>query len=217
MALSSFLKDLRLKIKFSRARFFLFFLVFFVLAVFFTPFPNRLAQPLIVASRIEKADAILVLSGGSYDNGQLSSFSLERTIQAVRLYREGLAPKIIFAGRGSSANREDAMAMRQVALSLGIESKDILTESQSSSTYENILFSSRIAKEGNFEKILLVSSPIHLRRALLIAQDVSGEIEFLPASFPSYDFLRTHPLDRLILFWFTAREYLGILREHFRG
>ena len=212
MALGRFFK--KIKARFSWARFFIAFLFFFLFLVFFTPFSNYLAQPLVILPQIEKGEAILVLSGGSYDNGQLSSFSLERTVQAVKLYREGWAKKIIFSGKGGF---DDALAMRELALSLGVEKENILVDNQAASTYENILFFSATAKENDFKKILLVTSPIHLRRSLLIAEKISPEIEFLPASFPSYDSFRRHPLDRLILFWFTAREYLGILREYFRG
>lgn len=215
MVISRFLK--KIKEEFSWLRFFISFLLFFLFLVLFTPFPNCLAQPLMVSPQIEEAEAILVLSGGSYDNGQLSSFSLERLVQAVRLYQEGWAPKIIFSGRGGFPFQDDASAMKAVALSLGVPEEAVLVENQATSTYENIFFSLAIAEENHFKKILLVTSPIHLRRSLLITGKLSPEINFFPASFSSYDSFRRHPLDRLILFWFTVREYLGIIREHFRG
>ncbi len=212
MAIGCFIK--KIKEEFSWARFFASFIFLIFLLIFFTSLPNYLAQPLIVSPRIQKAEAILVLSGGSYDNGQLSSFSLERLVQAVKLYREGWAPKIIFSGKEDFG---DALAMKEIALSLGVPDETILVEDQATSTYENILFSSVIAEENNLKEILLVTSPIHLRRSLNIAEKISPELKFLPASFPPYDSFRRHPLDRFILFWFTVREYLGIIREHFRG
>lgn len=193
----------------------LFVSLFVLILVFLTPLSSWLAKPLIIAPSIQNGDAILVLSGGSYPNGQLSSFSLERTVQGVKLYRDGFSNKIIFSGKGQGES-QDALFMKSTAMSLGVKEEDIVTENQSVSTYENILYSTRIIKEKGYSKILLVTSPIHVRRSMMIAGKISPEIQLFPASFNSYDEYRSHPLDRLILFWFTIREYAGIIVESFR-
>lgn len=192
---------------------FVYAVVLFCFLVLFTPFSFWLASPLNVQSSIQKGDCLLVLSGGSYPNGELSSFSLERTVQAIKLYRNEMSSKIIFSGGGE---RKDAFSMKALAVLLGVKKEDILLEGNSRSTYENFLYSSKILSENNCSKVLLVTSPIHLKRSMIIAKNISPNVSFIPASFSSYDQYRSHPLDRLVLFWFTTREYAGLIVEYFR-
>lgn len=192
----------------------LLFSAILILLVFYTPLAYWMTKPLSVEQVIEKSDCALVLSGGSYPNGQLSSFSLERTLQGIKLYRDGMTNKILFTGR-SGENQNDSLSMKKIAVSLGINEDDIVVEEKSLSTHENIAFSSKLLDENNCKKVLLVTSPIHLKRALIVAKEVDPKVQYLPAAYESYDKERKHPLDRLILFWFVLREYVGIMSENF--
>ncbi|MEE9542764.1 MAG: hypothetical protein V3V95_03140, partial [Thermodesulfobacteriota bacterium] len=71
---------------------------FVMVVAMFTPVANYLASPLNVPMELEKVDLIVVLGGGAYRNGILTGASNERLLHALRLYRSGLAQKIIFVG-----------------------------------------------------------------------------------------------------------------------
>lgn len=186
-----------------------------ILLVTYTPLANWLAKPLSIPSRIEKADVIVVLSGGTYPNGALSYFTLEREIWGLKLYHEGYAPKIIFAGGKTQSEIPDAFFMEKFALDFGIPKQDIIKESYSRNTFENILNTTEIMEKQGFKTALLVTSPIHLKRAMMLTGKTG--LHFLPASPPSFDHLRKVPIDRALLFYFTTREYFALTFSKFKG
>src|SRR6266513_5539661 len=65
-----------------------------------TPLPNYLARALHTEARLDLADAIVVLGGGIEPDGALSSRSLSRVTEGIRLYKVRLAPLIVFSGPG---------------------------------------------------------------------------------------------------------------------
>lgn len=111
---------------------------------------------------LEKADVIIGL--GSTD--------LRTAHWCAKLYRESLAPRILFTGaRGRMArdvfkdNEADLFA--NVAISDGVPESDIIREPKAMNTGENILCSYQALKEiGEIpKKIILVTKPYMLRRA----------------------------------------------------
>ena len=73
------------------------------LIVGWTPVANLVAMPLLkVPSNPVKADVAVVLAGGRYQDGSLNEAAIVRTIAGVRLYHQGLVPRLLFSG-GSSA------------------------------------------------------------------------------------------------------------------
>src|SRR3989304_6569333 len=73
----------------------------FTLTVFvfmFTPLANVLARPLVMEPDVKKSDLIIVMGGGAYPNGGLGEASGGRFLTGLLLYKEGLAPRLFFAG-----------------------------------------------------------------------------------------------------------------------
>jgi hypothetical protein len=65
----------------------------------FSPLSNVVAGWVSTPADLGKADAIVVLGGGSeWPRGELNSTMLHRTIHGIRLYREGLAPLLVLSG-----------------------------------------------------------------------------------------------------------------------
>jgi len=120
-----------------------------------------MANFLVVQDQLEKADAILVLAGDA--NG-------ERTAQAVALYKAGWAPKIIMSGGPAVWNLTYAQNMRNQAQFLGVQPKDIFIQDKSESTYEDIKYSLPLLENMGMKKLILVSSPYHMRRMTLVAR-----------------------------------------------
>ena len=107
-----------------------------------TQLPNRLAAWLETPSRIEPADAIVVLGGGGvWSDGELSNISLRRALQGVRLYRRGLAPVVVFSGAPSRTHPTEAAARASLARELGLPPEAILTEGGSFTTRDEICVS----------------------------------------------------------------------------
>ncbi len=119
------------------------------------------------------ADAAIVL-GAAVWGERLSPVFQERVNHAVNLYREKRIKKIIFTGgQGNSDEETEAETARKYAIDNGIPSIDILTENESRSTYENLLFARQIAEENKISTVLLVSDPLHLKRSMEIARSLN--------------------------------------------
>src|SRR5688572_5546523 len=90
-------KSLRLQQLFFRAVI-IFSLVFTIslLISMYTPLGYYLAKPLKLENvdNSQTVDGLIVLDGGSYPNGQLSLFTLERLVNAINLYHKGQAKKL---------------------------------------------------------------------------------------------------------------------------
>lgn len=114
------------------------------------------------SDKLQKADAIVVLSGGE-----------DRTEWGIKLYQDRWAPKILFSGAAlDKTGPSNAAAMRATALKAGIPDDSILIESKATNTYENGTLSRPILDNMGAKKIILVTSPYHQRRAYEIFKDV---------------------------------------------
>ncbi|RKN73009.1 YdcF family protein [Paenibacillus ginsengarvi] len=98
---------------------------------------------------------------------------LYRFPQAVRLYREKRAPLLLFSGgvRWEGQPDVEAAMMKAEAVRLGIPETDILIETKSRHTLENVLFSSDVLERhiglAHIRRILIVTTAYHMRRCLL--------------------------------------------------
>lgn len=98
-----------------------------------------------------------------------------RTDKAFILYKLGFINKILCTGGVFQKGQESPIAdlMKNYLASKGVAKKDILTETKSVETVENIKFSFSLLKQRNFFKnlknteqlrLVLISEPNHLRR-----------------------------------------------------
>ena len=127
-----------------------------------------------------QADCILVL--GSQKAVQY------RVPVAVAAYHAGRAPKLLMSG-GAAVPVPEAELMRQRALELGVPDEDILVETQSQNTVENMLYSLVTLQKAfwlnRVHSILLVTTACHMRRSLHLARYL----------FPAH--IRVHPCPAL--------------------
>ncbi|KTD10898.1 membrane protein [Legionella gratiana] len=128
------------------------------------------------------ADVILVLSTKAYHGNKYNPCLVARVQHAVNLYKTDYAPKLLFSGGGNIINgKNEAQVMKEIALLLGVAEEDILLESASISTYENLLFSEKIVTAKQFNSIILVTEPFHSPRAILVAQKIGLPVSSSPA------------------------------------
>jgi uncharacterized SAM-binding protein YcdF (DUF218 family) len=119
-----------------------------------------------------QADAAVVL-GAAVWSQNVSPVFRERINHAVNLYHQGKVRKLIFTGgQGNSNEPTEAAAARTYAQANGIPVQDILVEQKSHTTYENIVYAKRLADANHLNTVLLVSDPMHMKRAMTMARDV---------------------------------------------
>lgn len=159
------------------------------------PVADRLIRPLEAHYRPlpdgpVKADAIVVLSGGSRDlswvpaGPEPSESSLERLVGAVQLARKHHLPIVITGGSGEpvpGAVRE-ADAMADMAIRLGFPAKDIVIENRSRNTWEN---AEAVQKLLPGKTIILVTSAFHMRRSVAMFNKQGFSVLPAPAGYHS--------------------------------
>lgn len=120
------------------------------------------------------ADAIVVL-GGSVGAPRpprvypdLSGAS-DRVWHAARLYEANKAPLVIAAGGTlpwKDQTFREAPVMQDLLASWGVPPDSVLLESSSANTYENARFTADLVSARGMDRVLLVTSALHMRRAL---------------------------------------------------
>jgi len=119
-----------------------------------------------------KADVAVVLGAAAYDNG-ISPVYEERIRHAIELYREGYVDKILVTGGTAEGNhRSDAEAAKAFAMEEGVPEDVILTEENSSITEENLEGAKSVMEANGLETALIVSDPLHMKRAMFLAKDL---------------------------------------------
>lgn len=122
-----------------------------------------------------RADCVVVLGAGTWE-GEVSPVFAERLRHAAELYRAGLAPKIILTGGLDPRNTvTDAEAARRWLVREGISGDDIYMEEKSRYTHENFIYAGEIMEREGLRDALIVSDPLHMKRAMLCAADFGVE------------------------------------------
>lgn len=133
-----------------------------------------------------RADAAVVL-GAAVWSDEPSPVFRERINHAVELHRRGRVRKIIFTGaRGSANEPAEAVAARAYAAERGVPASAILLETKSHTTYQNLLYAKRVADMNGLRRVLIVSDPMHMRRAMSMAHDLGLEARPSPTPTSRY-------------------------------
>jgi uncharacterized SAM-binding protein YcdF (DUF218 family)/glycosyltransferase involved in cell wall biosynthesis len=161
------------------------------LLIFQTPLVWWIAEPLRVTAPPAPADAIVVFAGGVGESGRAGGGFQERVTQALNLYRSGHAPRMVFSS-GFVFTMREAEVMKAVAQANGVPADAIVLEEAAANTRENVLFTKRILDERGWKRVLLVSSPYHMRRAMLTWHKLAPDVEVIPAPAPESQFYDRH-------------------------
>lgn len=114
-----------------------------------------LTQYLLVEPTVEKADAIIAVSGGD---------TTGRAQKAIELYQQNYAPLLIFSGAAADpSSPSNARVMEKLAIKSGVPAGDIRIDEFSRDTKENALGVKNILIDS--KKIILVTSEYHQKRA----------------------------------------------------
>ena len=118
----------------------------------------------------ETADCMIVLGS--------AKAAKYRVPVAVDAYRAGRAGKIMLCGGAvrefGAETCSEAEHMRKAALEAGVSAEDLILETSSQNTVENILFAlvelQRVFWLNKIRRVLLVTTAYHMRRSLSVAR-----------------------------------------------
>ena len=178
----------------------------------------------------EKVDGILILGGATnplffneYNQISLNG-SAERLVESVMIIKKFDKAKVIFSGGSGVVNRPDLGHSKVAKLfykKMGIETEKIIFEDDSRNTYENIIYSKKIANPKINENWLLITSASHMKRALLIAD--KNNWKFIPyaVDFKNIKDFKLIPnlnlLTNLNTFHQGSHEWLGLFAYYLMG
>lgn len=160
------------------------------------------------ATRTDGVVAIVVHGSGLLGDRvpPLLASRLDRALGIWRVDRaHGPSPLLVTSGgKGSDEKVSESEAMAAYLVEHGVPAEDILQESRSTTTRENLLFSRELlARQGIGSRILLVTSNFHVLRTALLARSVGLDAQAVGA-----------PTARYYLPSAILREYVGVLVEH---
>ncbi|MGA8169633.1 MAG: YdcF family protein [Methylocystis sp.] len=151
-----------------------------LLLMAFGPLGHMLAVPLETRfpaqpDEIDPPDGIVVL-GGSVDEGLSAergratfNQAAERVIAPIELLRRYPKARLVFTGGSGSLTASpssEANEVRRFWRAVGLDRGDVVYEDRSRNTFENAVFTRDLAKPRAGERWLLITSAMHMPRAV---------------------------------------------------
>ncbi|MFJ7981146.1 YdcF family protein [Lysinibacillus xylanilyticus] len=127
----------------------------------------------------------IIVLGAKVKPGGIPSLSLKNRLEeAVKYLNKYPHVKVIVSGgQGADEDQTEASVMFKYLQDKGIDTSRILVEEQSTSTYENLLFSKELLPKGT-KKITILSNDFHLKRAKYLAESLGFEVDVVAAETP---------------------------------
>lgn len=155
---------------------------FVLLAVaLFPPLPELLVSSLRTEAEVRagSADAIVVLGGDGMRGADPGPVTAERTARGAALFNQGVAPLLLVTGGGPQKDpdvRALGRGMARLAQQLGVPPEAILVEDRSLDTRQNATLSQPLLAARGVKRIVLVTSPTHLRRSAMVFSALGFEV-----------------------------------------
>lgn len=129
---------------------------------------------------------IVVLGAGVY--GERPSATLISRLDAAYSYLQ-TSPDciaVLSGGQGPGEDITEALAMQRYLTAKGIDPQRLLLETQSTSTWENLLYTQEILRKNGLEEqtVGIVSNTFHLYRAQFLAQQAGMDVMTISAPVP---------------------------------
>lgn len=110
-------------------------------------------------SACQAADVIVAVSGGD---------TAARTVEAIRLFKNGWAPRIVFSGAAYDKDSpSNAAVMRGIAIASGVPEEAITIDEYGRNTRQNAEETADLLKDDGITTMILVTSGYHQRRTSL--------------------------------------------------
>ena len=180
----------------------------------------------------ERPEVLVVLSGymyapddGDRDRIELGVDTLIRCMHALKIYRKfGGCPILVAGGHSIGAPQGPHLGetMRDFFIQNGVKPADLIVENESNNTHENASESAGLLRARGFERIVLVTDSMHMRRAAWCFEKLGFEV--VPAACNSYTGRFRHswtsylPSPRGAMRFLEAlHEWLGLAYYKLRG
>jgi len=120
------------------------------------------------------ADCILVLGAGIKDEETPSDMLKDRLDVGIKLYQDGIAPKLLLSGDNGQVEYNEIHVMQQYAEAAGVPKEDIFCDHAGFSTYDSMYRAGSIFEA---ERVIVVTQQYHQYRALYIGQKLGLQVQ----------------------------------------
>jgi len=160
-----------------------------------SPFSNYLIGSLEAEFDVSPdvtGDCIILLGGGIIDRapdfsgfGAPTDSMLARIVTAVRVQKKLDVPIIVSGGKMYGNLSSEAQIAKRFLVDLGVAEGQIILEENARDTYENAKYAQEICLEKNYQKPILITSALHMSRALYSFKKAGLGVIAYPAGFRS--------------------------------
>ena len=187
---------------------------------------NLEIYPAVEREQLKNAQAIVILGGGErpwaqeYGGGAPNRYTLERLRYGARLFRQTSLPVLVSGGAPAGGAPEAKVMAESLKSDFGVTVQWM--EGRSLDTADNARYSAEILRDAGIKTIVLVTSALHMRRAVYEFRQRGLVVIPAPTAFVSDE-----PAHREFFEYFpgmsgdsvgsaVAHEWVGILAQHIR-
>ena len=164
-------------------------------------------------------DFIIVLGAGLLNGTTVSPLLAKRINSAISFYESQFkakktAPRLLMSGgQGSDEQLPEAVAMKEYAIAQGVPEGEILVETNSTTTYENMKFSKEImdSLKPNGYKAIFASNNYHIFRAGLYADQAQLKADGIGAPTAFYYLPNAFLREFVAILFMHKRRHLTVL------
>lgn len=220
-----------LRNSYKKAKIFLFIAILWFLLISNQTISNAILSPLEntypALINTPKVNYILVLGNAHKSDKNLSissqvkSTAINRLVEGIRHYKNlensGQKSKLIVSGYSFDDINSHAKMQKILAISLGVNENDIITLDTPQDTVEEAIETKKIV---NDEKIILVTSASHMKRAVKLFEQKGLNIIPSPTEHKAYSdtypssYFNSNNIKKVEL---AFHEYLGIIYSKIKG
>jgi uncharacterized SAM-binding protein YcdF (DUF218 family) len=157
----------------------------------------------------EPAEAALVLGYALAPDGTAQPQLIGRMEHAIDLYKRGTVHHLVLSGGVEKAGHTEAGVMRELALAAGIPSDALVLDEAARSTIENFACGRPLLDRLGAGRVVVVTEPWHMTRAMLLARRQGIAAVASPASSEVWR------SPRAAVYW-LFRDAVSYLRERAR-
>jgi uncharacterized SAM-binding protein YcdF (DUF218 family) len=193
------------------------------------------------AVELPTADVIIILGGGTdpqeypRQTPELNSAG-DRVFYGAYLYQQGKSSRLLLSGgridwldNGISAPADE---MADILHIMGVPDEALIREDRSLNTYENAEFSAEILADLGIQRVILVTSAMHMPRSVALFEHQGLEVIPAPTDFkvtqPGWDSLFSAGWQSYLVHFFpdvsnlnlttaVLKEYIGMFIYRWRG
>lgn len=144
---------------------------------------HRYAGNIVAPQEATRGTAAIVFGAGLRRDGTPTQVLADRVAAAVNLHHQGTVRSLLLSGSTHGASYDEAEAMRNLAIRLGVEPSAILVDKLGFRTLETCL---RARQAFGIQTAVLVTQRFHLPRALALCEATGIQAQGVPADLTPY-------------------------------